>query len=285
MTILGKILVLVNLVFSLVTAFLIVAAYSTRTNWKAGYDKANNLYQVTLADGKFWKDEVDKAKTKGDQDVAVVKKQVEVVTKERDDKQKEVDAQTNLFKEADARAKKEQAATQVVTEELNRRKMEVQKLQDLIVARDKQLNDQETRMKDMRDLKVAAEINWKSEADRAQRLQTEVANISRDRAPAAKGAVPAVAGAATVKLPPEDVEGIILETDAKSRLVTVSLGSDAGISPGTTLQVYRLKPRPEYVGTIKIVDAHHHESVATPVRAAAIQKGDIVASRIGGNSR
>jgi hypothetical protein len=79
------------------------------------------------------------------------------------------------------------------------------------------------------------------------------------------------------------VEGTVTETDAKSDLVTVSIGSDSGITKGNTLLIYRLKPRPEYVGTFKVIDSQPKEAVARPIkplRAGPVQKGDIVTGRV-----
>ena len=41
MTIVGKILVFVNLVFSLVVGGLVMMVYMTRTNWEDAFNKAN----------------------------------------------------------------------------------------------------------------------------------------------------------------------------------------------------------------------------------------------------
>jgi hypothetical protein len=85
------------------------------------------------------------------------------------------------------------------------------------------------------------------------------------------------------KPPPEDVKGRVLDTDPKTGLVTISIGSDAGIAKGQTLEVYRIRPEPKYLGSIRILDAHHHEAVGRPIspqRNGAIQKGDEVASTI-----
>ena len=52
---------------------------------------------------------------------------------------------------------------------------------------------------------------------------------------------------------------------------------------GQHLVVYRLKPRPEYVGTLSVIDSQPREAVARPIkpfRAGPVQKGDIVASRV-----
>jgi hypothetical protein len=88
------------------------------------------------------------------------------------------------------------------------------------------------------------------------------------------------------KNPPlEDVRGTILEVDSKSGLVTISLGQDAGLQVGNTLEVYRLAPKPEYLGTIRVLDVGPKAAVGKPVTPEAgkkLQKGDRVASRVNG---
>ena len=49
MTVLGKILVFVNLVFSLVTAGLIVMVFTTRTNWNDAFKKLTATNTVVLS--------------------------------------------------------------------------------------------------------------------------------------------------------------------------------------------------------------------------------------------
>ena len=49
MTTLGKILVIVNFVFTLVTGALIIMVFAVRTNWKHSYDTVNKYYEVSKA--------------------------------------------------------------------------------------------------------------------------------------------------------------------------------------------------------------------------------------------
>src|SRR5205085_2667341 len=49
MTVVGKILVFVNLIFSLLTAGLIIMVYTTRTNWHDANTKLQSAMQVTQA--------------------------------------------------------------------------------------------------------------------------------------------------------------------------------------------------------------------------------------------
>jgi hypothetical protein len=45
-------------------------------------------------------------------------------------------------------------------------------------------------------------------------------------------------------------------------LVSISIGSDAGLARGHKLQVYRLKPAPLYLGTIRIIDVSPQKAAA-----------------------
>jgi hypothetical protein len=88
---------------------------------------------------------------------------------------------------------------------------------------------------------------------------------------------------AAAKNPPaKDVEGVIKLVDAGSGLVTISLGSDAGLVKGNTLEVFRLTPTAKYLGTVQVVDTKPTEAVCRPVgrMPGAPQVGDRVASRL-----
>jgi hypothetical protein len=75
---------------------------------------------------------------------------------------------------------------------------------------------------------------------------------------------------------------VIKATDPKSGLVTISLGSDAGLRTGHTFEVYRLKPEPRYLGSIRILDVRSTEAVAKPTSQphTPIEVGDRVTSGI-----
>ncbi len=95
---------------------------------------------------------------------------------------------------------------------------------------------------------------------------------------------PATGGAPAPKAPPPgDVKGTIQAIDSQAGLVSLNLGSDAGLQAGTTLEVYRLKPKPLFVGTVRVVGVTPTQAVAKPVsplRAGPIQQGDHVAGQI-----
>jgi hypothetical protein len=84
--------------------------------------------------------------------------------------------------------------------------------------------------------------------------------------------------------PPGNIEGTVKSVDAGG-LMLVTVGTDAGLEKGHTLEVYRLAPKPQYVGTVVIVEVKAKEAVAKPVGklAGPAMVGDMVGSKIIGN--
>jgi hypothetical protein len=315
MTVLGKILVIVNLVFSLVTGALLILLFSTRTN----YQKANEelVKEVQVAHR-----ETDTVK----QEALVEKQKCEEKTKAAEDRRKD------LARRVAAEAKvqvNDDASQDKVEEDLLAKLRELDKEHEKRVAAEKTRADQEhqnlesirvvnsrlqneidglQKIVDERNKRIGkllGEINdppdgWRPrfvDADlRAKSLQTRNEQL-RDQIEAmvkemeqlrvASRGTGRPAGTAPTagdkNPPPEDVRGKVTATDAQSGYVTINIGSDAGVSKDNTLEVYRLKPEPKYLGTIRIVAVNPHEAVGRPtalVRRGLIQVGDEVAANI-----
>jgi hypothetical protein len=83
--------------------------------------------------------------------------------------------------------------------------------------------------------------------------------------------------------PKEGIEGEVKEVDP-SGLLTISVGSDAGLEKGHTLEVFRLQPAAKYLGTVRVVDVSADKAVVKFVAKplAPPEKGDKVASKIPG---
>jgi hypothetical protein len=284
MTTLGKILVIVNLVFSLVTGALIIMVFVGRTNWKKAYDDMDAQAKAIHNSGQAYANETVQLRNDFLQKEAQI--QAQVVNLDGDNKKLKED-NTNLnteLKAANKKADEARIAQNEATAELARRKSEVESLQKIVTDKEKKLNDIEVQNKDFRDRAVSAEINFKAEHERKERLLEQLEKMSKEfeKAQATKVGGTGVAGAGK-KPPPEDVKGKIDEIDPQYGLVTISIGSDSGLSAGHTLEVYRLDPKAEYVGTIRIVEVDFKHAVAravNPLRAGPLRKGDIVASRI-----
>src|SRR5689334_6433932 len=166
MTLLGKILVFVILVLAVAQAALHVMFHVTQTNWKDSYTKLDAQYKVlaaevqaTEAERDQVRDESAKGVQKAENDVAVVKKELE-------------DAQTNYKTlKAQYEAEKDKvtkADTTVASSasDISRREEEVKRLEDTVKANNDRIKELVDTGNQLRDRAVAAEIESKSLKDR-----------------------------------------------------------------------------------------------------------------------
>ena len=81
---------------------------------------------------------------------------------------------------------------------------------------------------------------------------------------------------------PPAVEGKVTELNATRRSMEISIGSDDGLKVGQELYVFRIQPRAEYIGKVKIVSVYPDQAVAevigNTVNGKKVQEGDIVSS-------
>jgi hypothetical protein len=285
MTVLGKILAILNLLLSLAVGAFIIMTYAARTNWHDATLKweqrakdehaAANAYQneVTQVTGELARTKTDLGKQ-----IADVEQKLKFQMTQFAQEQKKLAASDNKNQELLALTKK-------LTEEHDRFQREVEYARGLVAKRDEQLKKYEKDNEDMRASMVDAKIAWKEEQDRNNRLVEELERLSKvaQKAEQSNGSKVATAtGMRPKSRPPNDVEGLVKKTDADSGYVTITLGSDAEISRGNTLEVYRLKPQPVYIGTIEVVAVRPTEAVAKPLGRlrGTIQVGDQVSSNI-----
>jgi hypothetical protein len=84
--------------------------------------------------------------------------------------------------------------------------------------------------------------------------------------------------------PPAELKGVIEKIDADRSLFSISIGSDAGLAKNHTLEVYRLKPAPMWLGMIRIIDVSPQKAIARYVdgipRGPTLEVGDNVTSSL-----
>jgi hypothetical protein len=285
MTAIGKIFVILNLLFSLVVAGFIVVVYAARTNWadaakqwKAAQEVANASRQATM-------DELAQAqRTAADQ---INKLNQEIASRDQKIQAAKADLE-NQAKELEAIKKggnKEGASFLALQTELKKQKDEVTGLEKQVKEKDDQIVTLTTAKNDANNAKVAAEIKANSYQGKAERLEarvreaeTEIVKLRRVGGGGAGG----IALVSTANPPPQNVEGIVTETTPRGDLMKISIGSDAGLARGHTLDVFRLKPTPQYLGQIRLTDVRAAEAVGVPVDKLKypVQKGDFVANDV-----
>jgi hypothetical protein len=288
MTILGKILVFVILVISLVNGAMVIFVYVARTNYVTELKKEKDYRQLDKANAEAYRQQVEDVRAelqpKVDQGTQMIKRQQEdllalqaLIVRQRE----QIAAEVEKTNRADAIAK-------AATAEVDRRQTDMETIRKTLKEEmDKNIKlVNETNSYKART--TGAEIESNSFRERNRELVAQLEAMARDLARQRASGGPTTTVARTGKNPPtENIEGKVMETD-RGGLIKVSLGSDAGLARDNTLEVFRLNRNnpslSKYLGTIRIIRIGQTEAVGEPMGrlAGPIQPGDTVASRIGG---
>lgn len=291
MTAVGKILVFLNLVFSLVVGAFVIMIYLARVHWVEANKALENQNQVLSANAKTYQGEAVKATQ--DADARVGKAQAELKNVQGD-LQAALAANTDMREQLaklQQKSTKENALASASVTEVEKRQQDVSKLRDTL-RKEQELNNTLVKQNaEFRDSATVAAIEKRAVQDQNGRLEAQLQQMARDMARMrASGGSTTVARSGSSKNPPsESVEGLVRRADSSSGLMTLTIGSDAGLTKGHTLELFRLNPsaptRSKYLGTVRILEAGPNEAVAQPIGrlAAPPQPGDRVASRILGS--
>ncbi len=284
MTNLGKILAVVNLVLSLAVAAFIVMSFAARTRWHDAYDQINKQLTIAVANANAAQKEAEEARKQVDgckKEADAAKAQAKVV---EDGLKAESDRQKTAHAAELKRVKELSDSRTGDVAELQSRQREVDYLKTLVSMRDEKVKQMEQELEAAHNKATDNEIARMSAQRRNQELLVEAERLTRELKKAQQGGPTAVAanGKPRKNPPPDEVEGLVKAIDPESGYVTLTIGSDAGLSKGNTLEAFRLKPEPAYLGTVEILAVQPDQAVAKPVARVrgTIQVGDRVSSTI-----
>jgi hypothetical protein len=291
MTVFGKILVFLNLLFSVVTGALIVFVFTTRSNWVAAYADAKAKAEATEQAYRQEKAAHDNDRKQAEQTLTALaedkKKADEQLRIAQDEAQRQGEralTQTNLHNTAAATAARLQA-------ELDQNRSE----RDVLVAEKdslrKRIVDMQKQVDDQRQIAVTADLQAKNLVQRVNNLLRQVEELTaRNReleanAPGGGGGGTIGPRSATdepIKSAPPGVRGKVTGVGATSGMAQINIGSDSGLSPGNNLIVFRGN---EYIGDLALTTVEPKVAVGkfTPARRTAkVQEGDSVITSFGG---
>jgi hypothetical protein len=287
MTAIGKIFVIINLLFSLVVAGFIVMVYAKSTNWADATTKWKNAHQAAEASRAAVEKELQDERARHSAEVATLQQSVANLTAEvegaKNNSKATADASEKIKKDIGG----EQASMMALQTQLDKRKAEVTQLEQQVKAKDDAIVGTLKLKNDAVEAKVASEIKAASYQAKAERLEarvreteTEIVKLRRN------GGSGGTAGTSLVSMtnqsnpPSQAVEGIV--TEKNGDLIRISIGSDAGLEKGHTLDVFRLKPTPQYLGQIRLTDVRADQAVGVPVDRMKypVQKGDFVSNDV-----
>lgn len=292
MTAVGKILVFLNLVFSLVVGAFVIMIYLARTHWSVEFNNLKNQNQVLQASATTYQAEALKAQQ--DRDTGIKKVQAELETSQKDLKAAGdtiVQLRGDLSKLQLTTTQQKALATKQSVE-VDKRQEDVAKLRETLRKEQESNNALVKKNAELTDAATVAQIERRSVQDQNSRLEAQLQSMAKDLARArSSGGSAAMARAGGKNPPPENVEGLVKTVDVSSSgvLMTLTIGSDAGLTRGQTLELFRSNlnapSQSKYLGTVRILEADAKQAVAQPVGRLSDKprRGDQVASRILGS--
>jgi len=280
MTFVGKILVILIMIFSLVFLGVSTVAFTTATNWKnrseqLKTDIAKVTTQLNDAKSNVTKAEGQLAAAKAEQKVQLDGRDNRIADLEKQKKE----AEDEMTK---ARAELETAlqTARVALEEATAREKQLVVLKDTQSKAQTQANDFSAQNIELTDQIRVLKRQVATAEQNAKDLRTfNTQAISYLRS---KGiSVDTINRLDPTTVPPP-VEGKVVELNPTGRSMEISIGSDDGLATGQELYVFRIQPRAEYIGKIKLVSVYPDKAVAevigNTVNGKKVQEGDIVSS-------
>ncbi|HMB06118.1 MAG TPA: hypothetical protein VKP69_20595 [Isosphaeraceae bacterium] len=281
MTFVGKILVIVIMAFALLFLGISTVVFTTATDWKIETERQRAEVRKLQDKNRDATAALEAAK----RDLAAAKASHEAAEKVLDNRIGALEADTRrlegeLTRSLTAQEVAQQSAKTALEEAASRRS-ETDLLRDQKSAVERQANEYKIRQTELYDQiriltreRDVAKKNNEDLRDRVARFSTLLRQ---------KGLSDDITQVKGLESPPV-VHGEVLRVDARNRWVELSIGSDDGLVPGHELYLYRVKPRPEYLGKIAILSTDPDQAVGqvigTTVNGKKIQEGDIVSSTI-----
>ncbi len=282
MTFVGKILVIVIMVFSLLFLAFSATVFMTEKNWKD--ETAKKQEEINKLRNDLTKVQGERDSVKNDLEASQKDKEASVAKLESDMKQlqDEVDRrQTEITKQRTAvetalenvRASQQETAAVVKERDTALEQLRQAQLQS------NEFKEQQLELRDQirileRELEVAKGNNKKLRED-----VVILSNVIQQN-----GLDPDPKHYKAIALAPT-VEGEITRKGDNNQRFQISIGSDDGLVVGHELYVYRLQPKPEYLGKVRVQAVDSDQSVVSVIgstpQGKKIEEGDIVSTKIG----
>jgi len=290
MTVFGKILVFMNLLFSVITGALIVFVFTTRSNWVAAYNDAKTkaeavekAYQTERASHENDRKQAEAAQAAMGEQVTLLDKQIAVHRDEIERLRKTADTQTNLNNTSAATAQRLQAELDQQRSEREALVAEKESLRTRIINIQKELDG-------WRSTAITSDLEAKNMRQRVTNLLRQVEELTartrelEAQAPGGAGGGsrgPGSAAELTAKAAPAGVRGKVSGVGING-LAQINIGSDSGLSVGNTLIVFRGN---EYLGDLTLTAVDPKAAVGRFVpksRTAKVQVDDSVITSFAG---
>ncbi len=281
MTHVGKILVVTIMLFSLVFLGFSTTVFMTSKNWKEESKKKSDEVAKVKKSLTEAQAIVDTAK----KELADAQAQAATATTQLSDKIRKLEDtnKRDLEQITDVRGKivvAEQNAKSALDEATHRRE-ETALLRTQKSAVEKQANEFKLRQAELndkiRELERILETATRNNTDLRERVAKYTTLLQKNGLPTDISQIKGVEN-------PPPVQGQVNRVDPTNRRIEMSIGADDGLVVGHELNLYRVKPRPEYLGKIMIIAVDADQAVGRVIGntnlGKKIKEGDIVSSTI-----
>lgn len=278
MTFVGKILVIVIMAFALMFLGISTVVFTTATNWrKATEDQKKKVAELsqknTTATAEIGTLKKDLGKAQSD--AAAVKQTLDnTIAKLNAD----IERMQKETTEARGELVTAQQSSKTALDDADARRKEAELLREQKLAVEKQANDYKLRQAELNDqIRILTRERdvAKKNADDLRNRSAKLSSLLRKH-----GLSDDISQVTGLESPPA-VHGEVLRVEANKR-VELTIGSDDGLVVGHELSIFRLKPRAEYLGKIRIISVDPDQAVGVvvgnTVQGKKIKEGDIVSS-------
>ena len=281
MTFVGKILVIVIMAFALLFLGISTVVFSTAKNWmvatKAEQAKVDDLNKK-LNDAKAGVDAAKKgledAKSQFDQEKKSLDNRLATLNDENSRNLAQITAVRGQLGVAEQTAKS-------TLEEVTAKREQTVQLRTLITGVEKQANEYKLHQAELndriRELERQLETAIKNNSDLRERVAKFSTLLQKN------GLSTDISQIKGLESPPP-VQGEIKRVDPTNREMEITIGSDDGLVVGHELYLYRISPRPEYLGKVVVVAVDPDQAVVKivgkPYMGKKIKEHDIVSSSV-----
>lgn len=289
MSFLGKLLIGLQFVLSIMFLVFAGAVFSTQRNWKAAKEAVDANYAKLVKEKQDLQTEYDNYKNRLTRELQAEQQRAATAEGQAKLLKDQLDAVNIELVAAKTARDDQRSLAMVAVEEARQRREETLLERSINNNLHKLHNEKADRVKALEDVKFNLEIAEKALQEKHSKVLSDLAVMQKIIA--ANGLDPDPKSVAGLQTPPPAVDGKVLETKRGARngsdLVEISIGSDDGLAEGHKLSVYRpqtVERAAKYLGDIKLVYVTPDRSVGTVVLRAKngnIERGDNVTSKLG----
>ena len=256
MTAIGKMMVFLVLVISLVFNFLTVNAYVTRTNWRTEAVKYKADAAKAVESANSMKALVESEQAAGADAQRVLREESARYYSQNATLQKQLTELTDLYNKAFTAANKQ--ATEVAALQANIAKLtkQIEDNDKMLASLTDQLNKQTLAAEQAKVEADRQRLEAQSRQQQVERLSERLEVLREERDEYRREFGERRPGRSTPL--PEAFRGTVRRVEGD--LVVFTPGLDAGVQKGAELSVARFGPEPKYLGTITVLAANPKEA-------------------------